>query len=75
MDLTDLRVFQAVATTGGISRAAALLHRVPSNVTTRIKNLEDDLDVALFSREGKRLQLSVQGKVLLEYANRLLSSR
>ena len=73
MDLTDLRVFQAVATTGGISRAAALLHRVPSNVTTRIKNLEDDLDVALFSREGKRLQLSVQGKVLLEYANRLLS--
>ena len=73
MDLSDLRVFQAVATAGGITRAAALLHRVPSNVTTRIKNLEDDLGVALFGREGRRLQLSPQGKVLLDFANRLLS--
>lgn len=73
MDLSDLRVFQAVVTAGGITRAAALLHRVPSNVTTRIKNLEDDLGVALFSREGRRLQLSPQGKVLLEFSNRLLS--
>jgi DNA-binding transcriptional LysR family regulator len=73
MDLSDLRVFQAVVRTGGITRAAALLHRVPSNVTTRIKKLEADLDVALFMREGKRLQLSPQGKVLLDYANRLLS--
>lgn len=72
MDLSDLRVFQAVATAGGITRAATLLHRVPSNVTTRIKNLESDLGVALFGREGKRLQLSPQGKVLLDYANRLL---
>ena len=73
MDLSDLRMFQAVATAGGITRAAALLHRVPSNVTTRIKKLESDLDVALFVREGKRLRLSPQGKVLLDYANRLLS--
>lgn len=73
MDLSDLRVFQAVATTGGITRAAAVLHRVPSNVTTRIQNLEENLGVALFTRQGKRLQLSAQGKILLDYANRLLS--
>ncbi|WCM22504.1 LysR substrate-binding domain-containing protein [Paraburkholderia bryophila] len=73
MDLADLRVFQAVAQTGGITRAAALLHRVPSNVTTRIQNLESDLDVELFRREGKRFQLSPQGKVLLDYATRLLA--
>lgn len=73
MDLSDLRVFQAVATAGGITRAAALLHRVPSNVTTRVKNLEDKLGVALFAREGRKFQLSPQGRVLLEYANRLLS--
>ncbi|WP_241026592.1 LysR family transcriptional regulator [Burkholderia sp. Se-20378] len=52
MNLTDLRVFQAVALTGGITRAAALLHRVPSNITTRIQQLERDLDVSLFIREG-----------------------
>lgn len=73
MELSDLRVFRAVATEGGISRAAAVLHRVPSNVTTRIQNLEADLGVALFLREGRRLQLSVQGKVLLDYAVRLLA--
>lgn len=72
MDLTDLRVFQAVVHAGGITRAATLMHRVPSNITTRIKNLESDLGVALFAREGRRLQLSPQGKVLLDYANRLL---
>ncbi len=73
MDLADLRVFQAVAQTGGITRAAALLHRVPSNVTTRIQKLEGDLDVELFTREGKRFQLSPKGKVLLDYATRLLA--
>ena len=73
MNLTDLRVFQAVALTGGITRAAALLHRVPSNITTRIQQLEGDLDVSLFIREGKRFQLSPQGKVLLDYATRLLA--
>lgn len=73
MDLPDLRVFQAVAHAGGITRAAAVLHRVPSNVTTRIKNLESNLGVTLFDRENRQFQLSPQGKVLLEYANRLLS--
>lgn len=73
MELSDLRMFQAVALTSSITRAAASLHRVPSNVTTRIQKLEEDLGVALFMREGKRLQLSAQGKVLLDYANRLLS--
>lgn len=73
MDLTDLRVFQAVAQTGGISRAASLLHRVPSNITKRVQQLESDLDVTLFIREGKRFQLSPQGRLLLDYANRLLA--
>ena len=72
MELSDLRVFQAVANTGGITRAAEVLHRVPSNVTTRIKNLEEHLGVMLFEREGGRLRLAPQGKVLLDYANRLL---
>lgn len=72
MELSDLRVFQAVANTGGITRAAEVLHRVPSNVTTRIKKLEEHLGATLFEREGGRLRLASQGKVLLDYANRLL---
>ena len=72
MDLIDLAVFRAVAAEGGITRAARRLHRVQSNVTTRVRQLEEDLGVALFIRDGKRLHLSPAGRILLGYADRLL---
>jgi DNA-binding transcriptional LysR family regulator len=72
VDLDDLAIFQAVVREGGITRAAEKLHRVQSNVTTRIRQLEDDLGVPLFLREGKRLSLSPAGRVLDGYARRLL---
>lgn len=73
MDLSDLRIFSAVVEEGGITRAAERLHRVQSNVTTRIRQLEEDVGVPLFIREGKRLHLSPAGQVLLDYAGRLLN--
>lgn len=72
MELTDLHVFRTVVEAGGITRAAEKLNRVQSNVTTRIHQLEEQLGVELFIREGKRLHLSPAGKVLLDYADRLL---
>ena len=72
MDLTALQIFTAVVEQGGINKAAARLHRVPSNVTTRIKQLEEQLGAKLFAREGRRLTLSAEGKVLLAYAEQLL---
>ena len=48
MELSDLRIFQAVVRAGGITSAAAQLHRVQSNVTTRVKQLEDKLGHQLF---------------------------
>lgn len=73
MELSDLHIFRTVVSAGGITRAAERLHRVQSNVTTRIKNLEQDLQVALFVRDGKRLHLSPAGRVLLDYADRMLA--
>ena len=73
MDLSDLQIFGAVVREGGVTRAAERLHRVQSNVTTRIRQLEEDLGVALFIREGKRLHLAPGGQVLLGYAERLLA--
>lgn len=72
MDLTELRIFKAVAEQGGITRAAAALHRVQSNVTTRVKQLEERLGTKLFHRQGRKLVLSAEGKVLLGYADQLL---
>jgi DNA-binding transcriptional LysR family regulator len=73
MDLSDLRIFTAVVREGGVTRAAERLNRVQSNVTTRIRQLEEDLGVALFIREGKRLHLAPAGQLLLGYADRLLA--
>jgi len=73
MELSQLRIFQAVAETGSVTRAAEQLHRVPSNLSTRLRQLEDQLGVELFHRERQRLQLSPAGKVLLDYAGRMLA--
>src|SRR6266446_2853476 len=72
MDLTDLHIFRSVVQAGGVTRAAEKLNRVQSNVTTRVRQLETDLGVQLFIREGKKLHLSPEGKLLLDYADRLL---
>lgn len=71
MDLGDLKIFRAVVAEGGVTRAAEKLHRVQSSVTTRIKQLEEDLGAELFIREGKRLRLAPAGRILLDYAERL----
>jgi DNA-binding transcriptional LysR family regulator len=73
MELSDLVIFRAVVEAGGVTRAAERLHRVQSNVTTRIRQLEEKLGTPLFIREGKRLHLSPAGQVLLDYAQRLLA--
>jgi len=73
MDLEALTIFRTVVHEGGILKAARKLHRVPSNVTTRVKRLENSLGAELFHRDRQRLHLSPQGRVLLDYAERLLS--
>jgi DNA-binding transcriptional LysR family regulator len=73
MELGDLVIFKAVVESGGVTRAAERLHRVQSNITTRIRQLEEKLGTPLFIREGKRLHLSPAGQVLLDYAQRLLA--
>ena len=43
MDAADLRMFQSVASTGSMSKAAHELNTVQSNVTARIKSLEEEV--------------------------------
>lgn len=72
MDLDDLHIFRCVVREGGVTRAAIRLHRVPSNVTTRIRQLEDRLGVVLFRRQGRGLALTAAGNTLLGHAEQLL---
>lgn len=73
MDLSSLEIFRVVAREQSVTRAAQRLQRVQSNVTTRIRQLEDDLGVALFLRDGKRMTLTDQGREFLDYSERLLA--
>jgi len=70
MNSDDLRVFEAVARLGGMNRAAAELHTVQSNVTARIRQLEQDLGETLFERHSRGVSLTAAGKRLLPYAER-----
>ncbi|MGH7111833.1 MAG: LysR family transcriptional regulator, partial [Stellaceae bacterium] len=71
MDAADLRVFEAVARLGGMSRAAGELHTVQSNVTARIRLLETELGTPLFARHSRGVVLTAAGRRLLPYAGRV----
>jgi LysR family transcriptional regulator, cell division regulator len=70
MDAADLRMFQSVASTGSMSKAAHELNTVQSNVTARIKSLEDEVGFALFERTHRGVTLTAAGQRLLPFAAR-----
>jgi DNA-binding transcriptional LysR family regulator len=71
IDLDSLEIFRTVVQEGGVIRAANKLNRVQSNVTTRIKQLEQRIGRVLFRKQGRGLVLSPRGELLLSYAQRL----
>ena len=72
MEISDLKIFIAVAQHGSISRAAEELHYVQSNVTARIKQLEERLGTTLFHRKSRGVVLTSSGQLLLGYAQRIV---
>lgn len=72
LDINGLRIFLAVAENGSVSRAAEALNYVQSNVTARLRNLEDDLGSQLFYRKSRGMGLTPAGEKLLAYARRIL---
>ncbi|MBY5336587.1 LysR family transcriptional regulator [Rhizobium leguminosarum] len=73
MDLSSIEIFLAVAGDRSVTKAAKAVGRAPSNVTTRVQQLEEDLGVSLFSRDGKKMTLTREGETFLAYANRLVA--
>lgn len=73
MESGDLRIFRAVAEEGSITRAAQRLQYVPSNVTGRIRQLEEGLQTPLFIRSNRGMELTPAGERLLGYARQILN--
>lgn len=71
MNGRDLRIFTKVAELGSISNAAKELNYVQSNVSSRIQKLEEDLNIPLFFRSKQGMQLTPEGKVLIDIAYKI----
>jgi DNA-binding transcriptional LysR family regulator len=67
----DLKIFETVARTGGIGRAAAELNTVQSNVTTHLRELEQELGFALFERHSRGVTLTAAGHRLRPFAAKI----
>ncbi len=64
MELYQLRTFLAIARTGNLTRAAAILATSQPAVSAQLRALEDELGVELFSRTSRGMELTEAGKVL-----------
>ncbi|MGG4091033.1 LysR family transcriptional regulator [Paenibacillus lautus] len=73
MELTDLKVFLKIADEGNITRAAEQLGYVQSNVTARVKKLENELGIPLFNRHSNGVTLTEKGRMFRDYACSILN--
>ncbi len=73
LPLNALRVFEAVATRLSFGEAAEALHVTPAAVSQHIRTLEEYLQVPLFTRRGRRVQLTAEGTELLPSVRRGLA--
>lgn len=71
MNVADLKVFEAVSRHGSMNRAAAELHTVQSNVTARIRSLEEELGVSLFQRHARGVTTTAAGRRVLPFVARI----
>lgn len=71
MNTNDLKLFEAVAVTGNFTKAAEAMFTVQSNVTARIKNLEEEFGATLFLRTSRKVELTPAGRTLLQYTKQI----
>jgi DNA-binding transcriptional LysR family regulator len=71
MNSNDLKIFEAVAANGSFTKAAEAMFTVQSNVTARIKNLEEEFGAELFTRTSRKVELTTAGQTLMQYSKQV----
>ncbi len=73
LDIDMLRCFVEVTNTGSFTQAGYNIGLTQSGVSVKIRRLEERLSTQIFDRTNKRLSLTLEGELLLNYARRILS--
>nr|QGW12664.1 transcriptional regulator [Nanofrustulum shiloi] len=71
--LQQLRILKAVATEKSFTKAAEILYMSQPSLSKQIKTLEKNLDILLINRENNKISLTENGKVFLQYSERILA--
>ncbi|MBQ7102982.1 MAG: LysR family transcriptional regulator, partial [Anaerotignum sp.] len=72
MDLRNLITFLKIVETGSFSKAAEQLRYSQSTVTVQIQQLEEELNVQLFDRIGKKVYVTEKGRELETHAQKMI---
>jgi DNA-binding transcriptional LysR family regulator len=71
MNTNDLKIFEALAEQGSFTKAAEVMFTVQSNVTARIRNLEQEFGAELFTRTSRKVELTASGQKLMHYSRQI----
>ena len=71
LNYKQLHYFWRVAKTGSIARASEQLRLAPQTISSQIGTLEEALGTKLFSRVGRRLELTAAGQLAVSYADEI----
>ena len=72
MELRQLQIFYASAQTLNFTKAGARLGYAQSNITGQIRQLEEELQIKLFERLGRGIQLTTEGRNFLQNVEKIL---
>lgn len=73
MNERKLKIFYEVASELNMTKVAEKLYISQSAISQTIREIEEELDIKLFERIGKKIYLSYEGEIFLKYVRRLLN--
>ena len=74
MKIENLKYFLSVVRTGSLHKTAEEYYLTPQNLSTIIRNIEQDAGVVLFDRTAKGMVLTAEGERFLPYAQTIASA-
>lgn len=73
VEISELKAFMATVDTGSVTQAARFLYRTQSSISLRLKQLESKVGVSLLERRNDGVFPTLQGRLLYDYAQKILS--